>query len=70
MISFAPLTTALTGIQLTDDEVDRKYGCEHRFVGMPHAEGFGMCSVCGLVLWIVVELVYCDWRGVQAEGHV
>jgi hypothetical protein len=65
---------ALTNVRpasssLTDDEVDRLYACEHRFMPMEHAYGFGMCELCGVMMWMSVEMAYVDWRGLETKGE-
>ena len=55
---------------LTDDEVDQQYACNHTFQPFICAEGYCACTQCGQVMWMVMEMAYCNWRGTAMEGNV
>ena len=55
---------------LTDDEVDHKYACNHTFLPFQMAENYSACTQCGQVMWMVVEMTYCNWQGRPVEGSV
>lgn len=54
---------------LTDDDVDICYACPHEFTPLSPDETYRVCVRCGTIMFMLVELVYCDWRGQAMEGR-
>lgn len=64
------VSTAQLYSTLSDDEVDAQYACNHNFLPFQMAEGYCACIHCGQVMWMVMEMAYCNWQGKAVEGNV
>lgn len=61
---------AMNHLPMTDEEASACAPCEHDFRAMFHAENYVACVRCGVMMWALIETVYCDWTGRAMEGRV
>lgn len=69
MIYRPVVSTAMFHAPMTDEEASLQAPCEHFFVPLQE-QNYVACRWCGMVMWQLIEMVYCDWSGRALEGKV